>query len=235
MDLSGLDIEIEGSQSGIITTKNKVDIVFVIDNSGTMSGVIDGVKKHITTFVSSLENNSNNRIDYRIGFVFQGAVYMLIKNFTTSVSEFIEAIERTKEYAVDQNELGLLGLDIAADFEWEDKRHKFIIIFTDEDVSGGIEADYQLSKYEQLLSKLESLRIKIYYFGVDGDDYRKLKKVPGTYYEPNETFENVNFSELLNKIGKSVSQAAGVGLQSGSNNVKKDLYDVKSYVDVINL
>lgn len=235
MDLSGLDIVIEGSQNGPATSKNKVDIVFVVDNSGSMSDVIEGVKNHIHTFVTSLEANANNKIDYRIGFVMHGNSAILIKDFTTSAGDFQQAMQNTKNHDTGYDEFGLPAIDVAADFPWEEKRHKFIIVFTDEDVDGGSEPQYQLSKYDELLSKLEALKIKIYYLGADGAYYSKLKRVPGTHYEPNNTFEHVNFSELLNKIGKSVSQASGVGLQGGHINVSKDIYDVESYVQIVNL
>ena len=235
MDLSGLDIVVEGSQNGPATSKNKVDIVFVIDNSGSMSDVIEGVKNHINTFVTSLEKNANNKVDYRIGFVMHGSEKILVKEFTTSAIDFQQSMQNTKNHDTGWNEFGLPALDIAADFPWEDKRHKFIIIFTDESTHSGHDTSFQLSKFDQLLSKLETLRTKIYYLGVDAEDYQRFKEVPGTYYEPNDTFEHVDFSELLNKIGKSVSQASGAGLQGGQNSVAKDLYDVKSKVQVINL
>lgn len=236
MDFSKLDYTGSNTQGGgMPSSKNKVDIVFVIDNSGSMSSVIEGVKNHINTFVTSLESNANNKVDYRIGFVMHGNEAILVKDFTTSTADFTNAMQDTKKYNTGFDEFGLPAIDIAADFAWEDRRHKFVIIFTDESTKYGREPQYQLSKFPQLLSKLETLKIKIYYLGVDADDYREFKKIPGTYYEPNDTFEHVDFSDLLNKIGKSVSQASGASLQGGQNSVSKDIYDVKSYVKVINL
>jgi uncharacterized protein YegL len=214
------------------SSKNKVDIVFVVDNSGSMAPVIEGVKNHINVFVNSLENNANQTIDYRLGFVFQGTKRILVKDFTSNVNDFQRAITKTVQPNNFQDELGLFGIDLAADFPWEERRHKFIIIFTDEDVSGGHMAEYQLSKYPELLLKLEALRIKIYYLGVDGEDYRELKKVPGTYYEPNTSFESVDFSELLKRIGKSVSQASGQNLQESHQSFKKDLYKIEQYIRI---
>jgi uncharacterized protein YegL len=235
MDLSGLDFEVAGSQNGPATSKNKVDIVFVIDNSGSMGDVIEGVKNHITIFVNSLEQNASNKVDYRIGFVMHGNDKILVKRFTDSAAEFQQAIIETKQYKTGWNEFGLPAIDIAADFPWDEKRHKFIIIFTDESTEGGHDPQFQLSKFDLLLSKLETLRTKIYYLGVDAEDYRRFKEVPGTYYEPNDTFDHVDFSELLNKIGKSVSQASGVSLQGGQNKVEKDLYDASSTVEIVHL
>ena len=55
LDLSAFDnVEIESTQK--ISTKNKVDIVFVIDSSMSMSPVIKGVKNNIKRFVKSLED-----------------------------------------------------------------------------------------------------------------------------------------------------------------------------------
>jgi len=235
MDFSAFDMEIEGSQGGLVSSKNKVDIVFVIDNSGSMSPVIEGVKEHINTFITSLEANANKKVDFRIGFVMHGNKMILVKDFTDSVPDFQRAMEETKNYYTGIDEFGLPAIDIAADFPWEEKRHKFIVIFTDEDVTTGNLEEYQLEKFPELLSKLEALRVKIYYLGTDSENYRKFKSVPGTYYEPNEDYESVDFSNLLERIGKSVSQASGTALQNGGNRFARDIYDVESYVKVVKL
>lgn len=226
IDLSAFDdIEIEGVQEA--STKNKVDIVFVIDNSGSMGPVIEGIKNNVKVFVKSLEENVNQGVDYRLGFVIHDTSNFCVKPFTSDATAFASAIDRAKSDGYD--EMTLLGIDCALEFPWDEKRHKFLIHFTDECVAGGHDTAGQMAKHDLLISKLEQKRVKFYHFGVDCPEYEAFKRVPGTFYSPQNDFSRVNFSELLEGIGKSVSQASGVALQGGSGTKLKALYDLSAY------
>ena len=228
LDLSMFDdIEFEGLQK--VSTKGKVDIVFVIDVSGSMTPVIEGVRDNVITFVDSLKDNANNKIDYRLGLVLENCHTFWIKNFTTSVDEFRSILENVD--STRSNEFTLPAIDVAADFDWDENRHKFIIIFTDEDIEDGCLPDIQLSKYDELIDKLNQRRIKIYYLGIHTDNWERLKEVKGTYYEPHEEYNSVDFSELFKRIGKSVSQASASALQQG-NYSEKNIYNVEDYINI---
>ncbi len=237
MNFSQLDnIVFDGAQDEA-TTKNHVDICFVVDNSGSMARVINGIKMYINDFADTLEYGTGVDIDFRIGFVLHGHEKILIRQFTDDVETFKSAlINATQRHETGYDEFGLPALDVAADFPWQKKRHKFILFFTDEGVNSGYNSQLQMSKYEELLTKLENLKVKIYFYGPDTQEYRLLQRVPGTEYNPTDNFGDLDFSQILNSIAKSVSVSSSSPLDGSQEmNVQKDLYNVKSYVEVINI
>lgn len=208
LDLSALDdIEIEGSQGGMVTSKNKVDIVFVIDDSASMEPVIDGIEKNINGFIESLQN-SGNRIDFKIGYELYGDRLFTACPLTSSVERFKTQLQEDRKLETGGGEITLLAVDRAADSEWRDECHKYIIIFTNEPLSTNNDYEKQLTKYDELIEKLKALRIKVFFLGKDCPDYRKLKSIKHCHYQPIEEYENVNYSMLLDTIGKSVSQSS---------------------------
>lgn len=244
MDFSKFDnIVFDGAQSEA-TSKNHVDICFVIDNSGSMISVIDGIKRYINQFADTLAHGTGVDIDFRIGFVLHGHEKILIRQFTDDVEAFKSAlINATQKHDTGWDEFGLPALDVAADFPWQKKRHKFILFFTDEgvgtDLNGrgaGHNPHFQMSKFDELLTKLEELRVKLYFYGPDTQEYRHFQRVPGTEYNPTIDFNNLDFAEILNSIAKSVSVSSSSPLDgSQSMGVQKDLYDINSHVQVINI
>jgi len=237
MDFSKFDnMTFDGAQSEA-TSKNHVDIAFVVDNSQSMNSVKDGIKRYINDFADTLAHGTGVDIDFRIGFVLHGHEKILIRQFTDDVEAFKSAlINATDRHDTGWNEFGLPALDVAADFPWQKKRHKFILFFTDEGVGGGDKPDVQIAKFDELLTKLEELRVKLYFYGPDTQEYRHFQRVPGTEYNPTENFDNLDFSEILNSIAKSVSVSSSSPLDGSQNmGVQKDLYDIDSYVQVINI
>ena len=237
MDFSKFDnMTFDGAQSEA-TSKNHVDICFVVDNSVSMNNVINGIKSYINQFADMLANGTGVDIDFRIGFVLHGHEKILVRQFTDDVEAFKSAlINATQRHDTGWDEFGLPALDVAADFPWQEKRHKFILFFTDEGVEGGDKPDVQMAKFDELLTKLEELRVKLYFYGPDTQEYRHFQRVPGTEYNPTDNFDSLDFSEILNSIAKSVSVSSSSPLDgSQSMGVQKDLYDINSHVQVINI
>ena len=222
LDLSGLDdIEIEGSQD-MATSKNNVDIVFVIDDSASMEPVIDGVENNINGFLNSLQN-SGKKIDFRIGFELYGNELFTACSLTSNVEDFKQTLKGKRQYETGGGEITLLAVDRAADNNWRDKCHRYIIIFTNEPLSTNNDYEKQLTKYDELIQKLKDLQIKIIFLGKDCPDYRRFKEIKHCSYEPIDSYDSVDYSTLLETIGKSVSQQSGGQLNQGLS-VKKGLY-----------
>lgn len=237
MDFSKFDnITFDGAQDEA-TSKNHVDICFVVDNSVSMKNVINGIKSYINQFADMLANGTGVDIDFRIGFVLHGQEKILVRQFTDDVEAFKSAlINATQRHDTGWNEFGLPALDVAADFPWQKKRHKFILFFTDEGVGSGHNPQLQMSKYDELLTKLEELRVKLYFYGPDTQEYRHFQRVPGTEYNPTDDFDSLDFSEILNSIAKSVSVSSSSPLDgSQSMGVQNDLYEIDKHVQVINI
>jgi hypothetical protein len=227
LDLSSLDaIEIDGSQTGMKTSKNKVDIVFVIDDSASMEPVIDGIENNINGFIDNLQN-SGNRVDFRIGYELYGNTLFTACPLSSNVDFFKQQLQADRKLETGGGEITLLAVDRAADSDWRDNCHKYIIIFTNEPLSTNNEYEKQLTKYDDLIQKLKDLQIKIFFLGKDCPDYRRFKEVKHCNYQPIERYENVNYTTLLDTIGKSVSQQSGAAVDANGlalSRVEKGIY-----------
>lgn len=224
MDLSALD-DIETDSSQGIKVQPKADIMFCIDKSGSMYSCIDGVKNNIHKFADALLKDD---IDFRIGFVSFDSDTYDVQNLINSVPEFKKAVS---DIVLGGDEITLPAVDLAADYliksDAGEKRHKFIVIFTDEPISGNAYVDLQKEKLSELINKLNDNHIKIYFLGEDCEEYKEFMAVNGCLYSPIKgSYDNINFDEMLSKIGSSVSNASQqvVGQSSATN--ANLIYDV---------
>jgi hypothetical protein len=131
--------------------KDKADIVFCIDVTGSMQNCIDGIKTHIKRFVEGLQTSAS--IDYRLALIAYRDIHdetipcgsttrvcdepWVIKNFTQDVQEFIKWLDLpdVKAYGGgDDPESTLDALYIAINkSDWRDQSHRVITLFTDDD------------------------------------------------------------------------------------------------------
>lgn len=210
----------------------KADIIFIIDSSGSMLPCFDGVKKHIQVFVQELTTGANTPIDYRLGILSAGYFSFLKKDFTENIEDFRTAIGRMK--AEWGNEFTLPALDFAMDYDFRQQTHKVIILFSDEPVRGGAQVKFQLSKLDELIEKATMIHVKFFIFAPDCPSLKQIANlVPGSSFTDirrHEEFFTSNFSEVLKKIGKTVSSSCGSFVPDQLDEtdlVEKDLYRLK--------
>lgn len=102
-----------------VAVTGKADIVFVVDNTGSMSGIINNVQNNIESFVGQLQSNN---IDVRLGIVTygdcnpsEGGDPIIKKDFTNDVETFKSFIgEIVVSGGGDMNESGLEGIEEGA-------------------------------------------------------------------------------------------------------------------------
>jgi len=218
---------------------NKADIVFCIDISGSMTPCIEGVKDNIQDFIDGLDSPNNVDGDYRIGFIAQDSRKFEIFKLSDYENYSDEFKNSLKSLSTGADEFTLPALDWAADFDWdaENKRHSCIVLFTDEPIDGflwgGYKPKFQKSKVDLLIQKLKDLKILLYMVTPRCKTYEKIsKKVPKSSWDVlnNKKFSSISYSDLLVKIGKTLS--ASMGNYQKPKSVTKDLYDVQQYVNI---
>jgi len=217
-----------------MSTRGVADVVFCLDASASMRPCIDGVRTHLTDFITGLKSNPQVTWDLRIDFVahsasetqqgfavFQRSLYnpLLIEAlysdrsqsarfFTTDAEEFRRGLN---ELPVKGNEASLVALDSALDFPWRDARqcHRVVIFMTDEKFETGVFCDGQKAKLAELQQKIQQLRIMLYIVAPDSPAYNELAAVDRSEYEvvggQGRGLADVDFKQVLNYIGKSVS------------------------------
>ena len=205
--------------------KSKVDVVFVIDNSQSMDSVKEEVKANIKNLVNKLKNEN---IEYNVGFVFYGHDDIYVKHLTDNIEEFLGSFKEVQSKDTGWNEFTLPAIDLACDMKWRDGAHRYIVIFTNEDIFGGYEPDEQIAKFDWILEKLKNLNIKVFYIGEDCDYYRKFKELPDSMYIVTKDFDNLDFTSLFDSMAKNISKSSIKKFES-NDNVEKDIFDVRDY------
>lgn len=232
MDLNGLDIEIEGTQE--VKKKGIVDIIFVIDTTGSMGPAISQIGKNIVGFIENL--NPENVKEWRVRVFSFGDLETdtpdiamnVNRSWTTDpqeiVNQFIECIENVKKQGGnDEPESSLDAVFLAVrdgfDAPWSE-RTRVVVLFTDatpkkiQKETIGVNADGL-----QLLSQqINDGHTYLHIFAPFHDDYLLIKNQAGKYVnyvplnnqETNsvEALKNINFTDVLKTLGKSVSQAS---------------------------
>lgn len=216
--------------------RQTADIVFCIDTSTSMDSAIQGVKNNVKALVKSLESDLQNSWDVRVDFLANsslgnGRLTLQTVNckgkdvldevykgglqgsnlFTKDLDKFIAEVDSLNTIC---DEANILALDIATDFPFRDASncHRAIILMTDENVDGGDFVGLSRSKINELAKKLQEKRIALYLITPDCDVYDFLSQCDKAEWTVTEDFDKLDFTKLLQSIGKSisVSQTAAV-------------------------
>jgi hypothetical protein len=128
--------------------------------------------------------------------------------FTTDIGEFQSAL---KDVECKGDETTAVALDMAADFPFRDATtcHRVIILLTDEKMETGSNVQECDSKLTELAKKLQDRRIALYMITPQSDMFDTLSQIDKCEWtvvnDESNGLSNVDFSKLMQSIGKSVS------------------------------
>ncbi|WP_044893078.1 flagellin [Bacillus alveayuensis] len=177
-------------KSGTVSKTGKADIVFIVDISGSMGGIIDEVISNLDTFTDKLASNG---IDFNLGLVSYSDTTIgepLEKwDFTNNVDIFNSNMSTMRSNLLvggDMNESGLEGImdsdKGALSFDFRDDASKQFILITDAPVHDDNDGDDGdgLSSYDidSVASHLTSQGIKLTVVGpTSGEAYTQLQRL----------------------------------------------------------
>jgi len=216
-------------QQGPPKIKGVADIVFCIDTSGSMSPCFEGVKEHVSDFVSGIQSDLQKPMDYRVGLVAAGCLEFQHTDFTDRSEQFASWVSQAELSG--GNELTLPAIDMCLDMEWRHGAHKVVVVLTDEPVAGGDQVEFQLSRLDELCAKVEALKVMLFIVAPPCPTYERLGNLDKAIYQEltGQDFEGEDFHELMEQIGKTVSASTPVGgQQQGAVSVTRDLYGIQS-------
>lgn len=227
-----------------------VDLVLVVDTSDSMKPCFEHLKQNLSSLISPLVQanftvrfgllgyaagkDRTGSIIYDHTFI-GGSGHELLKNLysnqLSSDSYFTRDLHVLKTALSNLNPQGnedtFLALDIASDFPFGPKNttRRVIALFTDEKMEDGIKEHEPAAKLENLISKIYSRGIGLFYFGPHSSHLDELSSIPGCQITPvnsGDGLKNLDFSKLLEQIGKAISMSK---LQSGLENTwEKAIY-----------
>lgn len=213
------------AQSSKAKIKGKGDIVFCIDVTGSMQNTIDGVKDNLSQFIANLKTGGQTPLDWRakaIGFrdteVDTTPFVGLENSWATTEDEFLAQLDKLEADGGDDTAETLLDAlyKIFKLQDWDDSRHKMIVIFTDAPTKpqlnpSVVEAGEDTS-YNTLVNLGITGRFKIYYYGpVDSIITELDKALPRMSIHPCDDLNALSpeeFKDIIAGLAKTLSQAS---------------------------
>lgn len=211
-----------------VKVKGVADIVFCFDCTGSMTEIINSVKENVGKLIEGFATNEV-ALDWRarcLGYRdFEEDEEYLINDrpFVSTEDELKAQIAgmEAKEYTGgDEPESTLDAIWYASRSEWRDNCHKIVVVFTDAAAKGVNEktineiekADADL---DVLTQELNVNHIKLFLWGMKDPVYDILTKIPRAdvvqLENPEDDYKKMNFSTLMNTIGKTVSELISEG------------------------
>ena len=212
---------------------NKVDILFVVDASDSMSPCFQKLRDNLRRFIQPLNQASfeirYGLLAYNAGADGGKAIYehtfvggndpALVKDlyspqlnidnyFTGDAGKFLQALDSVRTQG-DEN--SPLALDIAADFPFDDiaASRRVIAFFSNEKLEDGILENEPLTKFQQVLQKIAKRKIALYGYFPASNAAAMMAHLPKSIIKSvNEgpaCWDSVDFGQMLEQMGKSIS------------------------------
>lgn len=197
------------------------DIMFCIDNSGSMSSCIAGVRSTVSEFVTSLEAGVEGQspVDWQIGLLSYSQAEFLFVDFSKDTSLFKEKLGEDV-YGGDEFTPGAIDYAIS-NATWRMGAQRVIVVFTDEPLSGGSGGQ---EGFDNLLNKIVDANIQIVYYGPECGYYKQFGKCPKAEVNIVSSFSGVNFNKLMLRLAVTVSSGSLFANQQPV--AKKLVYDL---------
>jgi len=204
--------------------KGVADIVFCIDATGSMEPCIEGVKTGVQNFVSGLQSDAQKPIDWRAKiFAFRdlkNGEPFEIHEFTDDKGEFanqVSTLSATGGDDLDESVLDAIFV-AATKSEWRENCHRVVVVLTDADSHPEMEASTveagQATDVDEVFNQVVANKVQLYIVGPKSAVYDSLSVANDAVFEEVDTsgdgLKTVDFTELMENIGKTVSASAPV-------------------------
>lgn len=212
---------------------NKVDILFVVDASDSMSPCFQKLRDNLRRFILPLSQASFEirfgLLAYNAGGDGRRAIYEhtfiggnapnLVKDlyapnidinkyFTTDANKFLAMLDSVRTQG-DENTP--LALDIASDFPFNtpDESRRVIALFSNEKLETGILENEPLAKFQQVLQKIAKRKIALYAYLPASNAAAMMTRLPKSIIksvdEGANCWDTLDFGQMMEQMGKSIS------------------------------
>jgi len=174
-----------------------IDIVLVVDNSGTMEPKMNYVKNKAEELLSKMSGHG-----YNVRFAVVGFGSEVNTEFTGGFSHFTYSIEQTKRWIEKaasfrggRNECQIEALRVASNYDFRYSASKLIILFTDEDTKQNKINEFAINDLKENIIVRD---ITIFAFYSDPDErFNELTSLSGGILFP---FNGGNFVEKIDEM-----------------------------------
>jgi Mg-chelatase subunit ChlD len=220
-------------QGSKVKIKGKGDIVFCIDVTGSMQNTIDGVKDNLSQFIANLKTGGQTPLDWRakaIGYrdteVDAASFVGLDNSWATTEAEFLAQLDKLEaDGGGDPPETLLDALyKIFKLDDWDDSRHKMVVIFTDAPTKPQLNSSVIEPGEDPNYNTVAALglegRFKVFYYGPVDSIITELNKVmPRMSIHPCDDLNSLSadeFKDIIAGLAKTLSQAS-TGVVAGQS------------------
>jgi len=220
-------------QGGLQMAAPNVDIVLVIDTSDSMKNCFDQLRQHLDSLLSPMQGSvskvryalvglsasrAQNGFSYRVNFSHGPWDFSLYKKgpndpdprnkFFVSDTNVVKSMLANLEPSGDEDML--LALDIAADMPFGpvSNTKRVVALFSDEPFERGVAGTDNNHLIPALREKLMARHIQLFAAVPEGDIANQLAETDRSeieFIDGGAGLKNVDFSLLLNQMGKSIS------------------------------
>ncbi|TYB93781.1 MAG: VWA domain-containing protein [Kosmotoga sp.] len=156
-----------------------IDIVFIIDNSGTMEPKINYVKNRTEELFTKMTDQGYNVRFSVVGFgskvntEFTGG----FSHFTYSVEQAKKWIEEAASYRGGRDECQIEALKVASNYDFRLSASKLMILFTDEDTT---QNEANKDAFPDLVKKIIDKNITVFtFYSVPDESFIELARISG--------------------------------------------------------
>ena len=204
---------------GNAETEKNIEIVFLVDATGSMNPCIRGVQQNIYNFISGLQSRTSE-LNWRAKIIYyrdfeEDASSYITNEFTDNIEILEQQLNHRANGGGDEPESTIEALyKSLEETPWDvtGQYSRVIINFTDatnkDFVTSESKRTYGLVNWETLREKLEQTKVKLFLFGQRDPDYAKLD---GKWAEINlydyavDELQNADYKELMGDLSIRVS------------------------------
>ncbi len=222
------------AQSSKVKIKGKGDIVFCIDVTGSMQNTIDGVKENLSQFIANLKTEGQTPLDWRakaIGYrdteVDATPFVGLDNSWATTEEEFLNQLSKLKADGGEDTPETLLDAlyKIFKLEDWDNKRHKMVVIFTDAPTKPQLNPSViepgEDPSYNTVAGLGTNGHFKLFYYGpIDSVITELSKAIPKMSIHPCDDLNSLSaeeFKDIISSLAKTLSQSSSHVVAGKSN------------------
>ncbi len=207
------------------------DIAFVIDTSGSMTGVFDYLIENLDNNLMQIQKKIKNfhEFDIRISVVAGDRKKFFLIPFTGDLIKIASKLQFIKEHRSRANEIMCYGMDVALrDLDWRPEAKRIMVMITDEK----LETNYkpkklkEYTKYEELKNRIEESDVILHFVTpLKCPDYKQLSEINGAIWYPIETTNELMQVESIEKIFNVFIASIAKSMSSVANKISVKKYD----------
>ena len=214
-----------------------VEVVFVIDASGSMKPCFEGLARHLEDFLRPLQGF---KFKIRLGLLAMnvgaddgGGRVFDVTTLTGDLDTIYDAeqeediftespdifLSRLRAVSLEGDENNLIALDMALDFPFgpSGRTRRVVAMFSDEPIEDGAVEDCEIARIPEIIKKIGDRRVLLFAAMPNSPALEVLASADASHVQPvagGDGLGSVDFGKLMGQMAKSISAASIQGAEA---------------------